>query len=237
MTKIRAVCFDAFGTLVEITDRRRPFQAVLQGGVQTITAEEVLTRPLSLREVAARVGHELGEGGLAALEADLQAECASVRLRPGIAEIWQTLRERGLRIGICSNLALPYGAPLLSALPDTPDAVILSYEVGLVKPDPAIFRLACDRLGLQPAEILFVGDTPSADIDGPQVIGMPAMLISAFEMVMQAPAAEHTGIAVERLEAELAQAFATPEAFYQLLKADEVIRRNSQQASSDDPEN
>ncbi|MBQ0819903.1 HAD family hydrolase [Microvirga sp. HBU67558] len=181
MTKIRAVCFDAFGTLVEIIDRRRPFQAVLQGGVQTITAEEVLTRPLSLREVAARVSHELGEGGLAALEADLQAECASVRLRPEIAEIWQTLRERGLRVGICSNLALPYGAPLLSALPDTPDAVILSYEVGLVKPDPAIFRLVCDRLGLQPAEILFVGDTPSADIDGPRAIGMPAMLISGFE--------------------------------------------------------
>jgi len=181
MTKIRAVCFDAFGTLVEITDRRRPFQAVLQGGVKTITAEEVLTRPLSLREVAARVGHELEERGLADLEADLQAECASVRLRPGIAEIWQTLRQRGLRIGICSNLALPYGAPLVSALPDTPDAMILSYEVGLVKPDPAIFRLVYDRLGLQPAEILFVGDTPSADIDGPQAIGMPAMLISEFE--------------------------------------------------------
>jgi hypothetical protein len=32
---------------------------------------------------------------------------------------------------VCSNLALPYGAPLLSVLPDTPDAVILSYEVGL----------------------------------------------------------------------------------------------------------
>ena len=181
MTKIRAVCFDAFGTLVEITDKRRPFQALLQGRVETVTAEEVLTRPLSLQEVAARVGHELGEGGLAALEADLQAECTSVRLRPGIAKIWQTLRERGLRIGICSNLTLPYGAPLVSALPDTPDAMILSYEVGLVKPDPAIFRLACDRLGLQPAEILFVGDTPSADIDGPQAIGMPAMLISEFE--------------------------------------------------------
>jgi len=78
-------------------------------------------------------------------------------------------------------LALPYGPPLLAALPDTPDAVILSYEVGLAKPDPAIFRLVCDRLGLQPAEILFVGDTPWADIEGPRAIGMPAMLIAEFE--------------------------------------------------------
>jgi FMN phosphatase YigB (HAD superfamily) len=114
---IQAICFDAFGTLVEITDKRRPFRALLRGGVTSITAEEVLTRPLSLREVAARVGHTPGEGGLAELEADLQAERASVRLRPGIAEIWQTLRERGLRIAVCSNLALPYGEPLLSALP------------------------------------------------------------------------------------------------------------------------
>jgi FMN phosphatase YigB (HAD superfamily) len=32
----------------------------------------------------------------------------------------------------------------LSTLPDAPDAVILSFEVGLVKPDPAIFHLVCD---------------------------------------------------------------------------------------------
>jgi FMN phosphatase YigB (HAD superfamily) len=218
MTEIQAVCFDAFGTLVEITDKRRPFRALLQGGLKSITAEEVLTKPLSLREVAAGVSHELREDDLAELEADLQVECASIRLRPGIAEIWRYLRDRGLRIAVCSNLALPYGPPLLAALPDTPDAVILSYEVGLAKPDLAIFRLVCDRLGLR-------------------AVGMPAMLTAAFEMAMKAPSAEDTEMAVERLKAELAQAFATPEASYQLLTADEVIRRNSQQASSDDPEN
>ena len=99
----------------------------------------------------------------------------------GIAEIWQSLRDSGLLIAVCSNLALPYGAPLLSVLPDAPDAVIHSYEVGLVKPDPAIFHVVCDRLGVQPAEILFVGDTQLADIDGPQAIGMSAMHISDFE--------------------------------------------------------
>jgi hypothetical protein len=99
MSEIRAVCFDAFGPLVEITDKRRPFRALLRGDVKRISAEEVLRRPLNLREVAAGVNHELGECGLAELEVDLRAECASVCLRPGIAEIWRSLRERGPRIG------------------------------------------------------------------------------------------------------------------------------------------
>jgi FMN phosphatase YigB (HAD superfamily) len=50
-----------------------------------------------------------------------------------------------------------------------------------LEPDPAIFRLVCNRFELQPAEILFMDDAPSADIEGPQAIGMPAMLISEFE--------------------------------------------------------
>lgn len=179
--KIRAICFDAFGTLVEMTDRRRPFRALLQGRGAGITAEEVLTRPLGLHEVAARISHEVTGDDLVKIEQDLQAECASVRLRPGIEAIWQSLRRKGTRIGVCSNLALPYGPALLAALPDAPDAVVLSYEVGLVKPDPAIFRLVCERLERHPAEVLFVGDTPSADIEGPRTIGMSAMPISTFE--------------------------------------------------------
>lgn len=103
----------------------------------------------------------------------------------GIDAIWQVLRDKALRIGVCSNLALPYGSPLLPALSDTPDAVIFSYVVGLVKPDPAIFRVVCDQLGCQPKDILFVGDTPAADIEGPHTIGMPAMLISEFEFSIQ----------------------------------------------------
>ena len=179
--KIRAICFDAFGTLVEMTDRRRPFQALLQGRGAGLTAEEVLTQPLGLHEAVARISHELTSEDLARIERDLRAECASIRLRQGIEAIWQSLRQKGTRIGVCSNLVLPYGPPLLAALPDAPDAVVLSYEAGLIKPDPAIFRLVCERLERHPAEVLFVGDTPSADIEGPRAIGMPAMPISTFE--------------------------------------------------------
>lgn len=176
----RAVCFDAFGTLVEIGDKRRPFRALLRDRPEGDLANQVLTQPLDLRSVAKLLAAELDEDRLRDLESDLQVEISSVQLREGIGDIWRALRQSEIKIGVCSNLALPYGKPLLGALPETPDALVLSYEVGVAKPDPAIFHLVCERLELSPAEILFVGDTPSADIDGPKAIGMPAMHISEF---------------------------------------------------------
>ncbi len=98
---------------MEITDKRRPFRALLRGDVKGISAEEVLTRPLNLREVAAGVNHELGECGLAELEADLRAECASVRLRPGIAEIWRSYASEARGSGLFQPGAALWGASFI----------------------------------------------------------------------------------------------------------------------------
>ncbi|WP_293798883.1 HAD family hydrolase [uncultured Bosea sp.] len=177
---VRAVCFDAFGTVVEIGDKRRPFRALLGEYPSGANANQVLTQPLDLRSVARSLTAGLDVNRLGELERDLQAEITSVQLRDGIADIWKKLQREGIKIGICSNLAMPYGPPLIACLPSAPDALVLSYEVGLAKPDPAIFHLVCERLGFAAQEILFVGDTQSADIDGPRAIGMPAIHISEF---------------------------------------------------------
>jgi len=177
---IKAICFDAFGTLVEIPDKRRPFRALLKDRPTGELANTVLTQPLELRSVARLMAAELDEARLVELEGDLAAEIASIQLRQGIREMWEKLRAGRKKIGICSNLAMPYGNPLIDSLPSTPDALVLSYQVGLAKPDPAIFHLVCERLGFAAQEILFVGDTQSADIDGPRAIGMPAMHILEF---------------------------------------------------------
>jgi len=58
------------------------------------------------------------------------------------------------------------------------EAVIISAEVRLRKPDPRIFRRMLDMLKLAPQEVLFVGDAPRDDIWGASQAGIPAAWIS-----------------------------------------------------------
>ena len=68
-----------------------------------------------------------------------------------------------------------------SRSPGPADACVLSYAVGHAKPERAIYGVVCDRLGLPPDRVLFVGDTPSADVDGPRAYGMRALHVAEFE--------------------------------------------------------
>lgn len=76
----------------------------------------------------------------------------------------RALRARAQRIGIVSNVPQDL-RPIFAAhgLADLVDAFTHSFEVGVEKPDPAIFLRACEALGTKPAETLMVGDHPVAD--------------------------------------------------------------------------
>jgi len=65
------------------------------------------------------------------------------------------------------------------------DLIVYSHEVGMSKPDPRIYRLACARLGVRPAETVFVDDNELM-VDGARAVGIQAVL---FEDNAQAIAA------------------------------------------------
>ena len=78
---------------------------------------------------------------------------------PDAVETLREAKDRGLATAVISNISFDIRPHLKhAALLDLLDAVVLSYEVGLIKPDPAIFQLACDRLGVDPASAVMVGD-------------------------------------------------------------------------------
>ncbi|MEM2994653.1 MAG: HAD-IIIA family hydrolase [Candidatus Bathyarchaeia archaeon] len=57
------------------------------------------------------------------------------------------------------------------------DVVVVSSEVGATKPNEKIFRVALDELGLQPSEVVMVGNRISRDILGGNQLGMRTILI------------------------------------------------------------
>lgn len=202
---IKAICFDAFGTVVEIADKRRPFHTLLQNEPSTL-AVRALTQSVGLRELSRDMAAPESDERLAGLEADVAAECASVQLRPGMEQIWAALRRAGLKIAVCSNLAVPYEQALLAQLPGEPDALVLSFQVGLMKPQREIYQLVCNQLALQPPEVLFTGDSLEADIVGPTDAGAFAMPIPEFEASFAARASIYAPPAIAQLFERIAAA-------------------------------
>jgi putative hydrolase of the HAD superfamily len=94
----------------------------------------------------------------------------------GAVETITALRERGLKIGlitVCSE-------DVVSLWEETDfhglfDAEVFSAAVGLRKPDPRIYRLALDLLGVEPAEAVFVGDGANDELAGAERVGMRAI--------------------------------------------------------------
>ena len=96
----------------------------------------------------------------------------------GAVETLAELRRRGLKTGlisICTD-----DVPAL--WPETPfhglfDTEVFSCSVGLRKPDPRIYLLACEQLDVDPHEALFVGDGDNDELAGAERVGMTAVLL------------------------------------------------------------
>lgn len=87
------------------------------------------------------------------------------------------LSDAGVPVGVVSNTGWDIRRVLRAhgALREV-DAVVLSCEAGVAKPDPRMFRLACRDLGADPRETLMVGDDAVADA-GAAGVGMRVLLV------------------------------------------------------------
>lgn len=88
------------------------------------------------------------------------------------------LRTSGYKIGLISDCsretAVHWPGTTLAPLVD---AAVLSCEVGVKKPDPRIYELACVQLGVAPERCLYVGDGESDELAGAQRAGMAPVRI------------------------------------------------------------
>ena len=133
----------------------------------------------NLRTVAARAGAWPTDAQLAEI---LAGRVAMYRKwfvpRPGAEEVLAALRADGYRLALISMCAPD--APAMwraSPLEGTVDVEVFSCDVGLRKPDPEIYLLATERLGVAPRACLYVGDGSYRELSGAAAVGMRSVLI------------------------------------------------------------
>jgi HAD superfamily hydrolase (TIGR01509 family) len=96
---------------------------------------------------------------------------------PDTAEVLKGLHRRGIRTAVVSNIAFDVRpAFLANGAADYVDEVVLSFEVGAIKPDAAIFETALARLGVEAARAVMVGDSDEAD-GGARAVGCGFILV------------------------------------------------------------
>ncbi|MCP2235539.1 Haloacid dehalogenase superfamily, subfamily IA, variant 2 with 3rd motif like haloacid dehalogenase/haloacid dehalogenase superfamily, subfamily IA, variant 3 with third motif having DD or ED/haloacid dehalogenase superfamily, subfamily IA, variant 1 with third motif having Dx(3-4)D or Dx(3-4)E [Prauserella halophila] len=96
---------------------------------------------------------------------------------PDTAHVLKELSSAGVRVGVLSNIAFDI-RPAFTArgLDACVDEFVLSYEVGVTKPDPEVFRILVERLGSPAEATLMVGDHTDAD-GGARAIGCEFALV------------------------------------------------------------
>jgi putative hydrolase of the HAD superfamily len=192
---IRAVLFDLYDTLLyldgpAVLDTRR--RLAVRAGVDpdawaTLWHENILDRMLGklggledeLRTMLRQLGMDPSDALVAELaETEMTGWAGAVTLYPDAVQTLAALREHGLLLGLISNCSSQAGAVLgRIGLAERFDSITLSCEVGVMKPEPAIFEHACTSLGVSPAECIFVADGAFTELDAAQAVGMIAVKI------------------------------------------------------------
>jgi len=192
----RAILFDLFDTLCRIDEATylagKAEEARLLGfdpkaflDAWIALGDQAQTGVLS--DIPARVRAAAGALGRApdaelierVARVEVESLTAGTTLYPDVLPTLVAVRRRdGLKVGLVSNASstatmlferLELGAYF--------DATVFSFQVGVVKPQPAIYLQACVDLRVQPDSCLFVGDGNARELDGAKRVGMEAVRI------------------------------------------------------------
>jgi putative hydrolase of the HAD superfamily len=129
------------------------------------------TGSLSEDEFVERFGGLLGVERRAGL---VERMFGHIRPDETMVEAVRRARTHGIRTGLISN-SMGVGRYDRSAFPELFDGVVISGEEGMHKPQPGIFRLGAERVGLRPEECVFVDDLRE-NCQGAEAVGMTAVL-------------------------------------------------------------
>ena len=202
MTSLRAVLFDIDDTLFGTTEfarlaRKNAVRAMCDAGldlpVEEVEAElaEVIAEFSSnysrhFDKLLVRLGSPLQDHATPAVVV-AAGVCAyhDTKFRafdpfPDVRPLLADLQKSGLITGIITHGWTDKQAEKLIRLGVIPhinnDAIFISDEIGISKPNPKLYETALNQLGLRAAEVMYVGDSPAHDVAPAKSLGM----ITAF---------------------------------------------------------
>lgn len=115
---------------------------------------------------------------------------------PGGPDAVRSLKGAGYRLAVVSNAEGQVERDLASAgYEGLLETVVDSHVVGVEKPDPAIFGLALERLGMPADTAVYVGDVPSVDVVGARAAGLFPILLDRHDLYRDADAPRLSAIA------------------------------------------
>ena len=107
---------------------------------------------------------------------------------PQVPATLQTLRQQGYRLAVLTNRSEPLNGYLSEiGLEGFFDLALVAGEIGVWKPNPAVFHHALEQLGVAPHEAAYVGDNLYADVMGAQAAGLHPILLDPEGLFPEAP--------------------------------------------------
>ena len=184
--KISAVIFDLDGTILEDEDEYgRAFNKVLKSlGVETETllpqTKGIAVKenwPLLIKKYDIKTNKSPEELAHETQEAYL-LEINEITIRPGFNEFMENLKDRGIQVAIATSNNREVAEKILGkvGLQGVFETVTTVEEVAFSKPDPSLFTVTADKLGVAKEECLVIEDA-SSGIEAAQLAGMKVIAI------------------------------------------------------------
>lgn len=186
MAPYRGVIFDIDGTLVDSNDAhaRAWVRAFADQGIEVpfeqvrpligMGGDQLVPRVTGIEKDDPRY-QPLSDGWKRHFQED---ELPGLRAQPGSRALIEALRSRGLRliVGTSADEALVEGLLKIAQVDDLLTEYTTASDVEASKPEPDIVQAAVTKLGLSPAEVLMVGDTPF-DIESARKAGVATVAL------------------------------------------------------------
>lgn len=179
----KTVIFDLYGTLIYLADETSPYLRLfldlgLDREKKANAKKKAMTENFNDLTELVNLIAPYSKIDLHPYEEAIRKEAASARLYPETKAVLEELRQRGVNIGLVSNVATPYKKAFFDlGLDPYFNQKLFSCDIGLRKPDPKIFRKIIQDMGIDPSLALMIGDKLPGDVDAPKSIGMRAIYL------------------------------------------------------------